>query len=104
MEWRRVFPRLVLLLTLLSYVGIMEFGFTGTVRADPPLTVDMIYAAKERTDVRFGTTYLGYHVSDTNTRSPAPGLKVYFNEVPGQWYTNAQGWCIVRSRRGTSGG
>jgi hypothetical protein len=23
-------------------------------------------------------------------------LKVFFNEVPGQWYTNAQGWCIVQ--------
>jgi hypothetical protein len=64
------------------------------VRADPPLTVDMIYAAKERTDVRFGTTYLGYHVTFTDTRLPAAGLKVYFNEIPGQWYTNAQGWAI----------
>jgi hypothetical protein len=56
----------------------------------------MIYAAKERTDVRFGTTYLGYHISNTDPRTPAPGLKVYFNEIPGQWYTNAQGWCIFQ--------
>lgn len=96
MEWRRLFPRLVLLLTLLNGTGLLGMTLVGSVRADPPLTVDMIYAAKERTDVRFGTTYLGYHVSDTDTRTPAPGLKVYFNEVPGQWYTNAQGWCIVQ--------
>ncbi len=90
MERRRLIPRLVLLLTLLNGTGLLGMNLVKPVRADPPLTVDMIYAAKERTDVRFGTTYLGYHVSDTNTRSPAPGLKVYFNEVPGQWYTNAQ--------------
>ena len=82
-----------MLLILMNYMGL---GFTYPVKADPPLTVDMIYAAKERTDVRFGTTYLGYHVSNTDTRTPAPGLKVYFNEVPGQWYTNAQGWAIVQ--------
>jgi len=96
MERRRLIPRLVILLTLLNGTGLLGMNLIGPVRADPPLTVDMIYAAKVRTDVRFGTTYLGYHVSNTDTRTPAPGLKVYFNEVPGQWYTNAQGWCIVQ--------
>ena len=96
MDRRRLIPRLVLLLTLLNGTGLLGMNLIGSVRADPPLTVDMIYAAKVRTDVRFGTTYLGYHVSNTDTRTPAPGLKVYFNEVPGQWYTNAQGWCIVQ--------
>jgi len=96
MERRRLIPRLILLLTLLNGTGLLGMNLIGPVRADPPLTVDMIYAAKVRTDVRFGTTYLGYHVSNTDTRTPAPGLKVYFNEVPGQWYTNAQGWCIVQ--------
>ncbi|MBC8225001.1 hypothetical protein H8E65_10455 [Candidatus Bathyarchaeota archaeon] len=96
MDRRRLIPRLVLLLTLLNGTGLLGMNLVRPARADPPLTVDMIYAAKERTDVRFGTTYLGYHVSNTDTRTPAPGLKVYFNEVPGQWYTNAQGWCIVQ--------
>ena len=96
MDRRRVFARLVLLLTLVNGTGLLGMNLVQPVRADPPLTVDMIYAAKERTDVRFGTTYLGYHVSNTDTRTPAPGLKVYFNEVPGQWYTNAQGWAIVQ--------
>jgi len=96
MDRRRLIPRLVLLLTLLNGTGLLGMNLIGPVKADPPLTVDMIYAARERTDVRFGTTYLGYHVSNTDTRTPAPGLKVYFNEVPGQWYTNAQGWAIVQ--------
>jgi hypothetical protein len=96
MDKRQLFPRLVLLLILLNSTGLMGLYLVRPVRADPPLTVDMIYAAKERTDVRFGTTYLGYHVSNTNPRTPAPGLKVFFNEVPGQWYTNAQGWAIVQ--------
>jgi len=93
MDRRIIFPRLALTLILLGYVGLVTFP---TVEAQPPLTVDMIYAARERTDVRFGTTYLGYHVSYTATHTPAPGLKVYFDEVPGQWYTNAQGWAIVQ--------
>jgi len=96
MDRRRLIPRLVLLLTLLNGTGLLGMNLIGPVKADTPLTVDMIYAARERTDVRFGTTYLGYHVSNTDTRTPAPGLKVYFNEVPGQWYTNAQGWAIVQ--------
>jgi hypothetical protein len=96
MDRRRLFPRLVMLLILLNVTGLLGTNLIVPVRADPPLTVDMIYAAKERLDVRFGTTYLGYHVSYTDTGTPAPGLKVYFNEVSGQWYTNAQGWCIVQ--------
>jgi hypothetical protein len=82
------------MLTLLNGTGLLGMNLVQPVKGQPPLTVDMIYAAKERTDVRFGTTYLGYHVSNTATRTPAPGLKVYFNEIPGQWYTNDQGWAI----------
>jgi hypothetical protein len=84
------------MLALLNSTGLLGLNLVWPVRADPPLTVDMIYAAKVRTDVRFGITYLGYHVSNTDTRLPAPGLKVYFDEIPGQWYTNAQGWCIMQ--------
>jgi hypothetical protein len=97
MERRYLFPRLVLLLTLLNCTGLMGYSFTHPARAqtDPMFTIDMIYSARERTDVRFGTTFLGVHVSFTDTLTPVPGAKVYFNEVPGQWYTNEQGWSIV---------
>ena len=95
MDRRRIFPRLVLLLTLLNYAGLMGYSFTHPVQADPTFTVDMVYSARGMTDVRFGTTFLGVHVSFTDTLTPVPGAKVYFNEVPGQWYTNVQGWSIV---------
>jgi hypothetical protein len=79
----------------MSYVGFMRHSFTQSVKADPPLTIDMVYSSDERTNVRFGYAYLGVHVSYTDTLTQASGAIVIFNEVPGQWHTNAQGWAII---------
>jgi hypothetical protein len=81
----------------MSYVAFMGLSFNHPARSQttPPLTIDMVYSARNRTDVRFGHTILGVHVSDTNTLMPIPGAKVTFNEVPDQWITNSQGWAVV---------
>jgi hypothetical protein len=65
-----------------------------SVKADPPLTIDMTYSASERNDVK-GIAFMGVHVVFTDTKSAAMGAKIFFEGEPGQWYTNEKGWCII---------
>ena len=64
------------------------------VSAAATLIIDSVYVANERLDIK-DMTYLGIHVSYSDTYRPLTGGKIYFEGIVGQWYTNEKGWCIV---------
>ena len=65
-----------------------------SVSAAATLTIDDIYVGNERLNIK-DMTYLGIHVSFSDTLFPLIGGKIIFEEIAGYWYTNEQGWCIV---------
>ena len=94
MDRKSPFLCLILAMILLFTIGSFGFHEIPTLQAQPPLTIDMVYSASNRTDVR-GFTYMGVHVVYTDSRLPVVGARVRFEGEPGQWYTEPDGWCVI---------
>jgi len=58
------------------------------------VTIVESYAAKERCDIS-EVTYIGYRLVESSDNSPSKYVKVTFQDISGQYYTNHLGWVIL---------
>ena len=83
MQLKKKHKKIILMIIFQLSLCIIHSIPIKCVKAQPELTVDVTYIAKERADIVV-PTYIGYHVIWTSSRAPLMGGKVIIKDIPGQ--------------------
>lgn len=90
-SWKSALITLLIFATLFPILSLETHWVP--VSAQPPVTIDMTWVARNRSDI-VTVTYIGFRLVNTADNTPFLG-KLTLKDWPGHWFANEQGWCII---------
>jgi len=90
-SWKPALITLLIFATLFPIIALEAHWVP--VSAQPPVTIDMTWVARTRSDI-VTVTYIGFRLVNTADNTPFLG-RITLKDWPGHWFANEQGWCII---------